>query len=50
VFYREHLHVPSGALPLLGPAGQEAYQQLLANDPLTPHSRIDVVDWSVNGE
>ena len=49
VFYREHLHVPAAPLALLGPAGQDAYQQLLAHDPFTSHSRIDVVDWVVNG-
>jgi hypothetical protein len=46
VFYREQLGVPASALPPLGPAGREAYHQLLAGDQLTPHSRIDIVDWS----
>jgi hypothetical protein len=45
VFYREQPHVPAAALPLLGPAGQEAYDQLLAGDQFTPHSRTDIVDW-----
>jgi hypothetical protein len=45
VYYREQLHVPTAAPALLGPVGQEAYEQLLAGDPFTPHSRTDVVDW-----
>jgi hypothetical protein len=50
VFYREQPHVPASALPLLGPAGQEAYRQLLAADPHTPHSRTDIVDWLAAGQ
>jgi hypothetical protein len=45
VFYREHPHVPASALPPLGPAGFEAYHQLLAKDHFTPYSRTDIVDW-----
>jgi hypothetical protein len=44
VFYREQ-HLPASALPSLGPAGFEAYHQLLAMDHFTPHSRSDIVDW-----
>jgi hypothetical protein len=45
VFYREQPHVPLASLPQLGPAAQEAYQQLLAPDQLMVHSRADVTEW-----
>jgi serine/threonine protein kinase len=46
IFYREQPVLPLASLDLLGPAGQEAYQQLLNNENLYPHSRTDITDWS----
>jgi serine/threonine protein kinase len=42
VVYREVAHVPLDELKQLGPAGQEAYRQMLALDSFTPHNRIDI--------
>jgi hypothetical protein len=42
VFYREQPDLPLGALPQLGPAAQEAYRMVIAEDKITPHSRTDV--------
>jgi hypothetical protein len=42
VVYREVAHVPLGELKQLGPAGQEAYRQMLALDSFTPHTRNDI--------
>jgi serine/threonine protein kinase len=45
VFYREQSQVSLDALPQLGPAADEVYQQFLTPDQLSPHSRLDIVTW-----
>jgi hypothetical protein len=45
VFYRERPLPSLSDLPQLGPAAREVYQQLLASEQYSPHSRIDIVAW-----
>jgi hypothetical protein len=45
VFYREQPQVSLAGLPQLGPAAREAYEQALASEQLSPHSRLDVARW-----
>jgi serine/threonine protein kinase len=42
LFYREHPQVMLTELPQMGPAAREVYQQVLATEPLSPHSRSDI--------
>jgi hypothetical protein len=42
ILFREWSGLPLSAVDPLGPAGQEAYQCLLATDNYTPHTRTDV--------
>ncbi len=45
IFYREYQLSSLAELEPLGPAAQEAYQKVLAQEYLTPHTRIDVAAW-----
>jgi serine/threonine protein kinase len=45
VFYREQAHLDLTTLPQLGPAGQQAYRQFLADRQVTPHTRVDIGEW-----
>jgi hypothetical protein len=45
LFYRESCGIDLTSLPQFGPAGQEAYQQMLAVPHFTPHSRLDISEW-----
>jgi serine/threonine protein kinase len=45
VFYRELPRLPLDELPQLGPAAREVYEQVLASEPLGPHSRGDIPAW-----
>jgi hypothetical protein len=45
VFYRERAHLDLTTLPQLGPAGQQAYRQFLADRQVTPHTRVDIGEW-----
>ena len=45
VFYREQSQLSLDALPQLGPAAGEVYQQFLTLEQLSPHSRLDIVTW-----
>jgi hypothetical protein len=45
IFYREYQNLTLAELEQFGPAAQEAYRKLLAQDHLTPHSRVDITDW-----
>src|SRR5262249_8308312 len=45
VFYREHAQVTLTDLPQMGPVAREVYQQVLATEPFSPHSRTDIVAW-----
>jgi hypothetical protein len=49
VFYREQPHLTLADLPQLGPAAREVYQQVLASDQPSPHSRFDIVEWLPDG-
>src|SRR6266550_4442499 len=42
ILFREWSGLRLAAVDPLGPAGQEAYQCLLATENYTPHSRLDV--------
>jgi eukaryotic-like serine/threonine-protein kinase len=43
--YREYSDIPVGALPQLGPAGEEAYNEALDAQGGSPHCRQDVPTW-----
>ena len=43
LFYREWKNLLLADVDVLGPAGQEAYQQMLATGDFTPHVRTDLV-------
>jgi serine/threonine protein kinase len=45
VFYREQPSLSVSALPQVGPAAQQAYQEVLTGEQGTPHSRGDITDW-----
>jgi hypothetical protein len=45
VFYREHARVLLTELPQMGPGAREVYQQVLATEQFSPHSRSDIVAW-----
>ncbi len=45
VFYREQPNLRLTALPQLGPAAREIYQHVLATEPYSPHSRMDITAW-----
>jgi hypothetical protein len=45
VFYRERPVASLSDLPQLGPGAREIYQQFLASEQHTPHSRTDIVAW-----
>jgi serine/threonine protein kinase len=45
VFYREYQNLSLAELEQFGQAAQEAYRKLLAQDYLTPHSRVDITNW-----
>jgi serine/threonine protein kinase len=45
VFYREETRFRISDLKQLGPAPMEAYQQMLATEHFTPHTRIDIAEW-----
>jgi hypothetical protein len=45
IFYRELPHVCLTDLPQLGPTAREIYQQVLATEPYSPHSRTDITAW-----
>jgi serine/threonine protein kinase len=45
VFYREQPQVSLAELPQLGPAAREVYEQVLASEQPSPHSREDVTSW-----
>src|SRR5262249_4213931 len=46
VFYRERTQVQLAALEYLGQPAREAYRYMTAVEHFTPHSRLDIVDWS----
>ena len=43
--YREYADVPLGALPQLGPIGEDAYTAAFESQGGSPHSRLDVPHW-----
>jgi hypothetical protein len=43
--YREHTLGCLADLQQLGPAAQEAYEKMTAQEHFTPHSRADIVEW-----
>jgi serine/threonine protein kinase len=43
--YREYANMPLGALPQLGPVGEDAYNTALDSQGGSPHSRCDVPSW-----
>jgi hypothetical protein len=45
IFYREQPHLCLTDLPQLGPAAREIYQQVLATEQHSPHSRTDITAW-----
>jgi serine/threonine protein kinase len=45
IFYREQPHLGLTDLPQLGPTAREVYQQVLATEQYSPHSRIDIASW-----
>jgi len=45
VVYREETALDLSDLDQVGPAGQEAYQQMAATEHFSPHSRIDIREW-----
>jgi serine/threonine protein kinase len=45
IFYREQPHLCLTDLPQLGPTARETYEQVLATEPFTPHSRTDIAAW-----
>jgi hypothetical protein len=48
-FYREYNQLSLAELEQYGPAAQEAYRKLLAQEYLTPHSRVDITEWQPAG-
>ena len=49
IFYREYQGLSLGELEQAGPAAREAYRKLLAQEALSPHSRVDITDWQPAG-
>ena len=45
LFYREYNNLSLAELEQAGPAAREAYRKLLAQEYLTPHSRVDITEW-----
>jgi len=45
LFYREQSHLCLTDLPQLGPTAHEIYQQVLAKEQYSPHSRTDITAW-----
>jgi hypothetical protein len=45
IFYREQPHLCLTDLPQLGPAAREIYEQVLATEQYSPHSRTDITAW-----
>jgi eukaryotic-like serine/threonine-protein kinase len=45
IFYREQPHLCLTDLPQLGPTAREIYQQVLATEQYSPHSRTDITAW-----
>jgi serine/threonine protein kinase len=45
IFYREQPHLCLTDLPQLGPTAREIYQQALATEQYSPHSRTDITAW-----
>jgi hypothetical protein len=45
VFYREQPSLSLSSLPQIGPAGQEAYLQMVGAEHFPPHSRYDIGEW-----
>ena len=45
IFYREQPHLCLTDLPQLGPTAREIYQQVLAKEQYSPHSRKDITAW-----
>jgi serine/threonine protein kinase len=43
--YREYADIPLGALPQLGPVGEDAYNAALDGQGTSPHIRRDVATW-----
>ncbi|HEX3152155.1 MAG TPA: tubulin-like doman-containing protein [Gemmataceae bacterium] len=43
--YREYADIPLGALPQLGPVGEDAYNAALDAQGCSPHIRNDVASW-----
>ncbi|MFN4259698.1 MAG: tubulin-like doman-containing protein [Gemmataceae bacterium] len=48
VFYREMPQLSLSDLPQLGAVAETAYRQMSAIEHFSPHSRIDIGDWSPN--
>lgn len=49
VFYRERTQVRLADLEYMGDPAREAYRHMTAVEHFTPHSRLDIVDWSAAG-
>jgi serine/threonine protein kinase len=45
IFYREQPHLWLTDLPHLGPTAREVYEQVLATEQYSPHSRSDITAW-----
>jgi hypothetical protein len=45
IFYREQPCLCLTDLPQLGPIAREIYQDVLATEPYSPHSRTDITAW-----
>jgi serine/threonine protein kinase len=45
IFYREQPYLCLTDLPQLGPTAREIYQQVLATEQYSPHSRTDISAW-----
>jgi hypothetical protein len=45
IFYREVVGLTMHDLPIFGADGRDAYQQMVANPNMMPHTRTDVTDW-----
>jgi hypothetical protein len=45
IFYREQPHLCLTDLPQMGQTARELYQQVLATEQYSPHSRTDITAW-----
>jgi serine/threonine protein kinase len=45
VCYREQAGLALADLPQFGPEARAAYEEMLATEHYTPHSRLDITDW-----